>query len=275
MTEPDEKGWTGDDAAPRFDPNLGYRPTVSVVVLSHRADPPDELLFNAVRSVKRQTFPAEEIELVVKHGTVYHGHKLNQALQACAGEFLVPCLPDDDELHPDFLAETVRVLRFLGDACDFVYTNVFLFGGPDGDREVPMPAEFNTHTASLQAFPWMTFLIRRRALLAVSPARRLEWLYQLMGIARPLAPYDPRQQYLDWDLGRTMARHGLRGAHVPLPLYRVREHPGNGHKHMRHGDATFAVRNKAVQLGPPTAVLPEFHYPPWYPGRPDILENVS
>lgn len=266
-------GWTGDDGAPRFDPNLGYRPSVSVVILSHRADAPHELLFDAIRSVKQQTFPQNEIEIVVKHCPVYWGHKLNEALQACSAEYIVPCLPDDDRLDPEFLTETMRVARFLGPACDFVYTNVFLFGGPDGDRELPLPAVFSVETAARQAFPWMTFLIRRDALLRLSPAPRWAILRRMLGVPKPLAPYDPKQQYLDWDLGRTMARLGFRGAHVPLPLYRVREHDGNGHKQMNHGAATFAVRNKAVQLDAPTPVQPEFVYPSWYEGRPEVLHG--
>ena len=263
----------GQEAAPTFDANLGYRPTVSVVILSHRP----EMLPLALRSVWGQIYPREQVEIVVKHGAVYHGHKLNEAIQATRGDYIL-VLPDDDELHPMALAKMAYVLTMeRPDTCDFVYSDVFLFGGPDGDRDLlpPLP-EFSEATVKQRAVPWMTFMARRTLFDRLTPRTwRQRLAERWLKIPVPLAPYDPTQQYLDWDLNRAMARMGAKGLKISEPLYRMREHEGCGHSHMNHGAATFALRDKHVRLDVSAPVLPPFEYPDWYEGRPEVLEDVT
>jgi len=247
-------GWLSEAPVARFEPNLSYRPTVSVVILSHRP----EMLPKALRSVWEQTVDPQLVEVVVKFGAVYHGRKLNEALKAASGEYIV-ILCDDDELAPTFLRDCLAVMRVVNRdrvLVDFVYTDIFLFGGPDGDRPMALP-DFSLAATGQQAVPWMTALFHR------SVFERLE--------AQDGYAYDPDQQYLDWDLDKRMARAGMRGERIPEPLFRAREHAANGHKQMEHGWAFHLMRQKFLFRDPPKAPEPEFVYPPWYEGRPDIL----
>lgn len=232
-----------------FDPNLSYRPTISVVILSHRP----ELLIECLRSVWASDVPADQIEIIVKHGAVYHGDKLNEGLNAARGDFILP-MCDDDLLRPTFLSSVLAVFSLLGAAVDFVYSDLWLFGGPDGDRAHGLP-EFSAEAVGQSCVPWMNAVYRR-------------------SVFERLGQYDPAQQYLDWDWAKRMARAGLKGARIPEPLFKAREHAQNGHKQMDHGHAFTALRHKHLMIDPPKAPLAEFVYPAWYEGRPEILAGV-
>lgn len=245
----DGNGWLGA-AGPRFDPNLGYRPTVSVVILSHRPT----LLGEALASIWAQTLPQDEIEIIVKHGAVYHGHKLNDGICAARGRFIHP-LPDDDRLPPDALETLVKTAESTG--ADFVYSDLWLFGGNDGDRRLELP-DWSPTIPMQRCVPWWGALFRS------------EIFDEDLGIGM----YDPEMQYQDWDFSRRLAKAGKVGVRIPQTLYHVREHEANGHKHMDHGWAFNTMRVKHLFTDPPREALAEFVYPPWYAGRPEILHDL-
>lgn len=260
-----EGNWQTVAAEAVFDPNLAFRPTVSVCILSHRP----EYKAEAEASIRSQTLWASgTVEIVSKECPTYWGSKINEVIAGASGELIVP-LCDDDRLAPTALEQMVTASRRLDAAhhesgsdslrVDFIYSNIWLFGGPDGDRVLELP-DWHPVQPTQRCVPWVTALYKR--------ALFTEELVDRVG-------YDPSLQYWDWDWSKRLAKAGKRGYRIPEPLFHAREHPENGHKQMNHGKAFIAMWLKHDRLEGPKPMAPEFTYPPYYAGRPAVLTEAD
>lgn len=195
-------------------------PKVSVVILSHRP----ALVGEAMQSVFAQTVPVHQV--IVNYSPSYWGTKANEAAQVATGDYIIP-LCDDDQLAPTYVEETVAVAQEKG--TDIVYTDVGVFG----DR-LPFPMtirlpQFDAEVLRMNCTPWWTALVRKS-------------LWDRLG------GYDPAQDYVDWDLWIRACKIGARATKIPKPLYRYRDHGGNGVRVMDHEDSLLKLRRKHAAL---------------------------
>ncbi len=253
MADGQENGSWTVDAGAVFDPNLAFRPTVSVCILSHRP----EFKAEAEASVRAQTLWATgTVEIVSKESPEYWGNKINEVIAGASGHLIVPLCDDDLLGDRTALEQWVRVLA-EHPTVDFCYSNIWLFGGPDGDRELPLP-DWHPHAPTQSCVPWVTACYRRELLTTK--------LYDRVG-------YDPSLQYWDWDFSKRLGKTGKVGHRVPKCLFHAREHAANGHKQMNHGLAFIKMYVKHDVLEGPKPLEPEFAYPPYYEGRPSVLDD--
>jgi glycosyltransferase involved in cell wall biosynthesis len=142
----------------------------------------------------------------------------NAGIAAAAGRYILP-FDADDRLHPELLAETVRVLDAEPDV-GVAYTDFQFFGASDEVRVRPeydleRLCEFN--------------LLANSALF-----RRDAWL--------ETGGYDPKLAGLeDWDFWLSCAEHGFRGRRVPRVLFFYRRHAGS------RNDAATTRRSELVR----------------------------
>lgn len=250
----DASGWMEAAAAAVFDPNLAFRPTVSVCILSHRP----EYKAEAEASVRAQTlWPTGTVEIVSKECPEYWGNKINEVIAGSSGVLVVPLCDDDLLGEPTALEEWVRVFA-EHPTVDFAYSNIWLFGGKDGDRELELP-DWHPVVPTQRCCPWVTAMYRREVLTTT--------LYDRAG-------YDPALQYWDWDFSKRLGKTGKIGYRVPRCLFHAREHDQNGHKQMNHGVAFVKMWSKHDALEGPQPIRPEFGYPPYEEGRPSVLAGA-
>jgi hypothetical protein len=195
-------------------------PTVSVIILSHRS----HLVGQAMTSVFQQTVPVHQV--LVNYSPSYWGTKANDIAQVATGDYLIP-LCDDDELSPTYVEETVRLAQ--DQDYDIVYTDVAVFG----DR-LPFPVpirlpQFDAEVLRMHCTPWWTALVKKEVWDA-------------------LGGYDPAQDYVDWDLWIRACKLGARAGKIAKPLYRYRDHDGNGVRRMDHADSLVKLRRKHSAL---------------------------
>lgn len=244
--------WTVD-AGVVFDPNAAFRPLVSVVILSHRP----EFKAQAEASVRAQTlWKTGMVEIVTKESPTYWGGKINEVIAGASGHFIVPLC--DDDLLGDVTALEEWVTVFAQHpTVDFCYSDIWLFGGPDGDRRLELP-DWHPHEPTQRCVPWVTAMYRRELLT--------EHLYDRVG-------YDPNLQYWDWDFAKRLGKMAKVGHRIPKPMFWAREHAMNGHKHMNHGLAYIKMYVKHDVLEGPKPLEPEFLYPPYREDRSPLLDE--
>lgn len=200
-------------------------PRVTVVILSHRK----KFLPGALDSVFAQT--EQDVQVIVQYSKRNWMSKLNEAVAAAKGEFIVP-LCDDDLLAPTYLAECLQRSK----AADMIYTDRRAFehvervwwkpqtwrgsqpekglhlrqlgehwteknAGPKGYFTTQFPVELFTWGSTLP----MTCMIRR------------SWLEQVGGFAEVA--------HADTELWLRAAVHKARFVYVPQPLFWYRQHP--------------------------------------------------
>lgn len=238
-----------------FDPHLAFRPTISVCILSHRPAYKAE----AEASVRAQTLWATgTVEIVSKESPEYWGNKINEVIQGSSGQFIVPLCDDDLLGDPTALEQWLGVFAARPET-DFTYSNIWLFGGPDGNRELALP-EWHPHEPTQRCVPWVTAMYRRELLMTP--------LYDRIG-------YDPSLQYWDWDYANRLGKTGKIGHRVNAPLFHAREHASNGHKQMNHGLAFIKMYVKHDRLEGPQPLAPEFVYPPYRADRSPLLDEAE
>lgn len=209
-------------------------PRVTVCILSHRA----RFLPDAVASVLSQTiYEKEDVQLIVQHCKKNWPSKLNSALKAAIGEFIV-ILCDDDLLAPNFL-ERVLATAARGKGADIVYTDRICFqdgtrpedgirhrehglaymdDAPDRYYVTQPPAEFFELGATLP----MTMLCRRS-------------LWEKLG------GYDEHMPHADTEFFARAGFEGARMHYLPEPVFWYREHAGQYSKELRTSMDDFLV----------------------------------
>lgn len=202
-------------------------PLVSVIIPACRPD----LVEEAKASVARQTYP--HVETIVEFrekraddtATVV-ADKIARGVARSQGKYLI-VLCDDDELAPTYCEKTVACAERTN--ADVVYTDVTAFGekvnalSPDG-LKTRLP-EFDAEILRFRTVMWMTFLITRDCWEAVGGM-------------------DGTQPYMDWDIGLSLYERRATVVHLKEPLYRWRDHGGNGSRAMNGTEALRALRDK-------------------------------
>lgn len=184
------------------------RPTVSIVILSHRPS----LVGEALASATGQTV---DCQVVVQHAKANWGDKLNRAVNATIGDWIV-ILCDDDLLDPAYVE---RCLRFAGEA-DIVYTDRRVF---TETAEAPTAPVMKTHGAAVsggEAFlvehPASSFIFGSPLLMTIM-IRRTLW--------DSLGGYDAIP-HADTEFWYRAIVAKARTVYVPEPLFWYRVHPG-------------------------------------------------
>lgn len=212
-------------------------PLVTVCMLSHRWRTHSELVAQAEASVRAQRFGGR-LQFLAQRDEEYWPAKLDDIVGAARGRYFV-VLPDDDELHPDFLQRHVSVAEATG--ADLVYSDIEIIG-PSVEALgmpvfLPLP-EFDAEVIRLNQAPYFTCLWRRTVW------ERL--------VARDGYGYDGRQPMLDWDFPLRACQ--LRDPAVTYRhlqreyLYRARSHAANGAKLQDNQAAIRKLREKHSTL---------------------------
>jgi cellulose synthase/poly-beta-1,6-N-acetylglucosamine synthase-like glycosyltransferase len=201
-------------------------PSVTVVIPSHRP----ALLAEALESIRAQTLPRREIQVLVNDSPVWYGDKVNDLISvARAPLFSVLC--DDDKVKPTYYARMLDAIRGF----DFAFSDIQLFG--DEDRVYPLP-EFGLNTFRAAVSPWWTFVMRKS-------------LWEQLG------GFDPKQTFQDTEFLVRVAKAGARAAHVREPLHCARVHAANGGKHMDASAAMLSLQAAHPDVYPSAYVDPE------------------
>lgn len=185
-------------------------PSVSVLIPSHRM----EFLGGAMGSVFQQTFT--DYELLIDYQRAPMGTRLNRLGLMARGEWLV-VLADDDELLPDFLKTTLSFISSVPDA-GIIYTDAIILslGTTNGTIARMKPWTFDNFREGPPC--WLTSLVRRDIWLLVGG-------------------HDGALAYHDYDFWYRCYLNGASAVHVPEPLWRYREHPGQWTKAVDRRDA--------------------------------------
>lgn len=201
-------------------------PSVTVCIPSHRP----HLLKEAMASVFHQT--AADVQCLVSAASAYWPDKINSAVRAAAGEYIV-ILPDDDVLLPTFVERTVAKAR---EGYEVVYTD---YGRWDGTTAYHWPARawaFESFCDPMcNPLCGMTWLVRREAFLA-------------------RGGFDPALTFADWGIAYALFASRARAYHLaePLVLYRVHE----DQSHFGATEGVAQLRAKYPELAVPCARLP-------------------
>lgn len=176
-------------------------PFVSVIVLSHRFN----MALDAMQSVKRQSYPQQRLDLLLKHNEgPYYPDKFNAACAAAEGTYLV-FLPDDDWLGEEFVTRHVAVAEATG--AQMVYSDFLVDARLHLKWHLP---PFTPESLRKWCVPYMTFLVRADF-----------W--------REIGGWDGAQAYSDWDADIRMLQAGGRVTHLTKEfLWTRREHPLSG-----------------------------------------------
>ncbi len=170
------------------------------------------MVFDAIRSALAQTTP--NIQVLVQYCPLNWTTKLNEAVNASAGEFLV-ILCDDDLLAPTFVE---KCLRFAENQ-DIVYTDRHVFRSGMTPTEGPI-ARYHSNMAPNGAY-WTKLDYGDFAFGSPLPMtcliRRSLW-DKLKGYDEPLA-------HADTEFWFRAIRAKARLAYVAQPLFWYREHP--------------------------------------------------
>lgn len=187
-------------------------PRVSIVILSHRR----ELVGEAEASARGQTYA--NIEVVTKYCPLGWPTKLNEAVSATRGEWVV-LLCDDDLLAPTYVED----LMWFAHAADVLYTDRLHFhtGQPRDDwklvrmhSDVPLLKAREAVRCTIR--PW-TFVFGSPLPMTIM-VRRALW--------NRLAGYDGTVHHADTEFLYRAIRAGARMGYVPKPLFWYREHAG-------------------------------------------------
>lgn len=182
------------------------RPTVSIVILSHRPG----LVGEALASATGQTV---DCQVIVQHAKANWPDKLNDAVSAAMGEWII-ILCDDDLLDPTYVE---RCLRFAGEA-DIVYTDRRVFTDAGEASTAPV---MKTHSADVQggeAFlvehPASSFIFGSPLLMTIM-IRRVLW--------NRLGGYD-NIPHADTEFWYRAIKANARTVYIPEPLFWYRVH---------------------------------------------------
>ena len=199
-------------------------PAVSIIIPSHRP----QFLPEAIASVFAQT--CQDFQLVVNYRREWWGEKINDVVNASRGPF-VCILPDDDLLHPTYLAKALDASR---GGFDIIFSDIQFFGDRTDVYRLP---DFGVNAQRHACVPWMTALIRRQ-------------LWDELG------GFDPDQILQDSDFYLRAALAGAEAAHIREPLVLARQHAGNGAKLMDHSAAALKLQAKHPQWFPSQFIAP-------------------
>lgn len=199
---------------------MSARPVVSVIIPSHR--PRYRVLAEA--SVDAQTFP--DYEMIVRASPLWWPAKINDAMRAGVGEFLL-MLGDDDLLHPTCLERMVAKAR---EGYDIVASACESFGEGQPSR-VARFGDFSLAAFRAGNPVWITSLVRRELFVA-------------------LGGFDEDQLWYDYEFWYRAFKHDASFGYLPTVEWRHREgHAGKGTSGVDADDARRRLILKHPELG--------------------------
>lgn len=207
------------------------RPSVSVIILSHRKGMVPEAFRSAL---EQQDLAGAELQVIVQYCPLNWPEKLNAAVNASAGAFVV-ILCDDDLLAPTFVARCLACA--VGANGDMIYTDRRIF--PDGTDASTAPIARFHSTRPAGEISYVVHDPREFAFGSALPMtcmiRRTLW--------DQLGGYDTAIPHADTEFWFRAIRAGARTMYVAEPLFWYRLHAEQ--------------LSRTLESGPPA--LREFH----------------
>lgn len=195
-------------------------PTVTVCIPT--IPPRKALLERALRSVREQTHPPDEI--IVVEDVDGHGAAptRNAAWQAAETEF-VAFLDDDDEFLPEHLELHLKALVISG--ADLAYAWFEHIGWPEWtpDRPDALATKLNgqlVHPLGVPFGPEQERHYRRYAFIPITTVVRRSMLERSGGYPLPGSPQWPRSDCEDWGGHLRLLDVGAKFVHVPKRTWR-------------------------------------------------------
>lgn len=189
---------------------------VSVIIPGYRT----EFINETLQSVFSQTVPAHEVLYVQDSGVA--AQKINRLASIATGDAVL-VLSDDDNLHPEFIEKTARLME---QGYDIVYTDLQRFGM---ENDVLIGADYTEENFKVSTVPWMTSLIRK-------------------SVFDRVGGWDPAQAYQDYDFYYRCFKAGAKGVCLHEPLFQYRVHLAAGSFNMNHAEAKQQMKAKHAEI---------------------------
>lgn len=226
---------------------MAFVPSVSIVILSHRR----HLMVEAWQSAVAQTAP--DVQILVQYAERAWPEKLNEAVNASRGEFIV-ILCDDDLLDPTYVS---RCLALAREGADIVYTDRRVW--QDG-TEPASGVHFRQHGEAFSGPDcyWIQHDLDGFRLGSSLPMtcliRRSLW--------DRLDGHDPQMPHSDTEFWYRAVLAGAKCGYIPEPLFWYREHAAQSSRvndqmlaflyafHRKHFATTGVRMDTAEVVGP-------------------------